>query len=449
METTMTVENVVLLTVDSLRADYCRAALQDGTAPTVSELADGGTVFTEAVSNGPNTASSFPSILTGTHPSMYGGYGYISEERPFLAEILRESGFDTAAYHSNPNLRAEKNFDCGFDQFNTNDSGSGRGGVNGVVDYVEQRVDANSRLYSVLRRAWHTFGSATGASAYSRADVITDNAIDWIEGCSDSPFFLWAHYMDVHYPFQPPDKDMEAAGHTPLPARRVAELNNAMEEQPESLSEEDTADLKSLYRGEIHYVDRSLRRLLDAIDNLGVRDETLLLFTSDHGEAFGEHGRWGHHPYMYDELLRVPLIVDHPNRSIDTVETQVSLIDILPTVCEACGLEQPSRAQGEHLFKKQGGVELATAGGGDRIAARTSNWKCLWHFEENTVELYDLTDDPDETTDVTDDNTDNMNRLKQSISEYRARARKTAVDHPDVSESEAVTQRLRELGYTE
>jgi arylsulfatase A-like enzyme len=438
--------NVLLVTVDSLRWDVL-AKTRNKTASNIHSLAQAGTEFTRAIANGPNTPSSFPSILTGTHPMMHGGYRYLDEARSFISRSLNRAGFTTVGYHSNPHLGPEMNYDYGFDIFN--DGRRGKDGFDTLIEFADENISSDSRLYSLLRRFWHVFSSATGTSAYKRAEPITNDALDWLIDRDDDQFFMWIHYMDVHYPFQPPDKHLQAIGQDSMSARRVAKLNDAMQENPELLSESDIADLRTLYRGELHYVDHHVGRLLDELADQGIRDETMVIFTADHGEAFGEHGRWGHHPYMYDELLRVPLIVDESGRNATTIGTQVSLIDIFPTVCDACGIKRPPKLQGENLFTKDGKVELATSRGGECFAARTPQWKCLWYITDNEVELYDLSADPKETEDVSDHNPDVVEWLKGEIEEYRDVARATDTELPDVEESEEVKQRLRDLGYTE
>jgi len=441
----MAAQNVLVITVDSLRTDTYRTAVDGDGAPNVAALSRNASEFRQVIANGPNTPSSFPSILTGTHPLMHGGYRYLDETRPFLSSTLRDSGYSTIGYHSNPHLGPEKNYNHGFDVFN--DGEEDRDDANTLINFVDENLSSDSRLYSLLRRLWHVFGAATGASAYERAESITDDALDWLADWNGEQFFMWIHYMDVHYPFQPPDEYLEAIGQEPLSARRVANLNDAMEESPESLTERDVEDLKALYRGELHYVDHNVGRVLDALTEQGARDETMIVLTADHGEAFGEHGRWGHHPYMYDELLRVPLIVDEPGREPGTNDTQVSLIDLFPTICDACGVERPDGLQGENLFEKESGVELATSAGGQRLAARTPEWKCLWHVVEDETELYNLESDPRETRDVSDEHPDVVDQFNGALRDYREAARSTDTDLPEVEESEAVKQRLRDLGY--
>lgn len=437
--------NVLLITVDSLRYSTLAEVNNKKIAPNAISLTRSGTDFTQAIANGPNTPSSFPSILTGTHPLLYGGYQYLNEDRPFLSELLRDSGYTTVGYHSNPHLGPEKNYNYGFDIFN--DGEEERDDANTIINFVDERLDSDSQIYSILRRLWHVLGSATGASAYERAESITDNAIDWFSEWGGEQFFMWIHYMDVHYPFQPPNEHLEAIGHNPIAARRVASLNDAFQESPNSLTDEDIADLRALYRGELHYVDSNIGRIIDALSERGVRNDTMIVFTADHGEAFGEHNRWGHHPYMYDELLRVPLIVDQPDREPGTIDTQVSLIDLVPTICDVFGIEQPEELQGENLFEKDDGVELATSMGGERLVARTPEWKCLWHVPDDKVELYKPDSDPGETTDVSDEHPDVVSRLKGEMQDYRDEARSKDIELPEVEESEAVKQRLRDLGY--
>lgn len=441
----MPAENVVLITIDSLRADTFANA-GDDVSPRLNALANERVEFSQAVSNGPNTPSSFPSILTGTHPLMYGGQHYLDRQRPFLSSTLAEAGFTTAGYHSNPHLGTDVNYNNGFDVFN--DGGEERDNTNTIINFVDDRVDSDSLLYSVLRRGWHLIGSTTGVSAYDRAESITDDALRWLASWDGNRFFLWVHYMDVHYPFQPPKRFMRKTGQEPLSARRVAHLNDAMHENPEKLSQSDTEDLRALYRAELRYVDHNIGRILDALSERGVRDETMVVVTSDHGEAFGEHDRWGHHSFMYDELLRVPLIVDDPDHEPDKIDEQVSLIDLFPTICDSCGVKTPDEVQGRNLFdRKDEPVALGTSQRGRRLACRTPEWKCLWHVKGGKTELYDLRADPGETTDVSGDHPDVVERLRGKMESYREEAAATDTELPEVQESREVRERLKQLGY--
>lgn len=441
----MSSKNVILITVDSLRADTF-SKMQDGRLTHLSKLADRGTEFTQAVSNGPNTPSSFPSILTGTHALMYGGYEYLNDRRPFLSTTLRDAGFTTVGYHSNPHLGPNRNYNQGFDVFNDGDED--REDANTLINFVDNNLDSDSWLYSFLRRGWHLLGSTTGMSAYERAESLTDNALMWLDKWDGDRFFLWLHYMDVHYPFQPPTQFLEETGHKGMSSRRVASLNDKMHENPSALSPPDVEDLQALYRGELKYVDHNVGRLLEALDTSSIRDDTMIIFTSDHGESFGEHNRWGHHSLMYEELMQVPLIVDDTSQRPKKVDKQVSLIDLFPTICDSTNVTKPNQLQGENLFTPDH-EQISIGTSTPWIACREPSWKCLWNTEHDTVKLYNLKEDPHEHTDVSDEYPNVLVRLKREMKDYREAARQTDTELPNVKESEEVKQRLEDLGYAE
>lgn len=452
----MAVENVLFVTIDSLRYDRSLASdLASERAPTLSALAESGYSFTEAFANGPNTPSSFPTILTGTYPLMYGGYRYLDEQRPFLSETLRDAGIRTVGYHSNPHLGPEKNYNHGFGTFNN--GAEGGDDARTIKNFVDEHVPPDSRLYRILRRAWHYFTMATDTSAYAPATQITDRAIDWFETewNGDTSYFMWLHYMDVHYPFTPPDRFLNEIGVEPPSTRRIADLNGRMQEDPESLTEQDRADLLDLYDGEIRYMDHNLERLLSRLESQGARENTAVVVTADHGEAFGEHGRYGHHPHNYEELVHVPLVIDIPGSDGRQIEQQISLIDVSPTLYDLYGIETPEATQGKSLIpliygkERENSVVICTASGGDMLATRTPEWKCLWDRRADTVELYHLRDDPDEQHDVSSNNPQVVERFRNLLKDHVAEARATDTDLPEVEESDEVKQRLEDLGYVD
>lgn len=464
----MAVTNVLMVTIDSLRYDRAlESERATDPAPTLSSLAGSGHSFAEAYANGPNTPSSFPTILTGTYPMFYGGYRYLDERRPFLSETLRDRGMTTVGYHSNPHLGPEKNYNQGFDVFN--DGAESDDDAMTIKNVVDEYVPADSWLYSVLRRGWHYLTMTTDTAAYAPATEITDRAVDWLETDWDgqTPYFMWLHYMDVHYPFTPPDRFLEEVAVDPLSTRRTADLNGRMQEDPDSLTSEDRADLLDLYDGEIRYMDHNLARLLERLEACGAREETAVVVTADHGEAFGEHGRYGHHPYNYDELIHVPLVVDVPGRDGRRIDEQVSLIDLPPTLYDLVGVEVPEGVRGRSLVglmndetsvededgedgaEADDSVVICTSRGGDMLTTRTPRWKLLWDREVDDVELYDLESDPGESRNVSEENPAVVERFRGLLEDHVAEARETDTDLPDVEESDEVKQRLEDLGYVD
>jgi arylsulfatase A-like enzyme len=244
-------------------------------------------------------------------------------------------------------------------------------------------------------------------------------------------------------------------GVDPLSTRRTADLNGRMQEDPESLTEADRADLLDLYDGEIRYVDHNLDRLLSELESKGVREDTAVVVTADHGEAFGEHGRYGHHPYSYDELVHVPLVFDVPGRDGRKIDQQVELIDVPPTLYDLCGVETPESVQGRSLVplmdgrKRDESVAICTSRGGDMLATRTPEWKLFWDRQNDTVELYDLATDPRETEDMSDDHPKVVEEFVALLEDHIAEARATDTELPEVEQSEDVKQRLEDLGYVD
>lgn len=448
-------DNVLLITIDSLRADHLDSQGGQQIAPNITPTEDEGAYFSQAIANGPNTPSSFPSILTGTLPLMYGGYHYLDDDRPFLAKKFEAEGYTTVGYHSNPHLGENRNYDAGFSTFN--DSAEGFAVIARFKDSIEQRLDPDSTVYSLLRRMWHYFTLTTDSSAYAKAPTITENALNWFDETwdSESPFFMWLHYMDVHYPFAPPSQFFEELGYDSLSKSRIAELNGKMQEEPDKLTDEDVNDLLKLYDGEIRFTDHYIGELLNNLEQWGILDETIVIITADHGEAFGEHERFGHHPYLYDELLRVPLIVYAPGYESCSIDQQVSLLDISPSLYDMLGMDTPEAVQGRSFEPLLRGEEIdeeiaiATGMDGQTLACRNSNWKCFWKVRENDVELYDLSSDPNELDDVSADNPTIVEELQGVMEDYLDEAEQMDIEFPEIEESAEVQQRLRDLGYVD
>jgi arylsulfatase A-like enzyme len=195
---------------------------------------------------------------------------------------------------------------------------------------------------------------------------------------------------------------------------------------------------------------------------MGLRNDTAIVVCSDHGEAFGEHGRFGHYPHLYDELIRVPLIVNTPDMGSKISQTPVSLIDIAPTLFDLIDIPTPGKVQGKSLLdlvdQDEERVTISACSGDtvsknvsewEYFATRTANWKCFWRRDIDRVELYDLTKDPGELKDVSHEYPDTVNYFRELMEEHLNEAVETELTLPEVEKSENVKQRLRDLGYTE
>ena len=446
-------QNFVLLTVDSLRADHATA--DSGLMPRVNEYTNDGVRFTRAYANGYATPISFPTILTGTYGDHYGGTGYMSEERPFLAAKFQAAGYDTAGFHTNPHLRDDKNYDVGFETYNDFDDEAG--GLSQLRYLVTQNLDSNSVLYKLLKRGYHFFRTTSGSSDYTEAQALNRKALRWLdqERNDDSPFFLWTHYMDVHYPFYPPEEFLETVTDRSISKNRAISVNGKMHEEGATLSETDTADLQALYRGDIRYLDHHIGEFIDELKQRGLFEDTVFIVTSDHGELFGEHGLFGHPPSGYEESFHVPFFCFGPGipegKEIDDI---ASLLDLAPTVADLFDLGEDDRWEGKSLVPSLGGdreeEHAMYLGNEDVLAYQNESWRLVWW------RTMDNPEDPDrewvlwrlpecERVPIADQEA-LVERFREELETYISRTEQ-AEELAEPSVDESTEDRLEALGY--
>lgn len=307
--------NVVLLTIDSLRADHCSCLGYDReTTPQLDSLCSSGTNFQNAYSVSSHTRESVPALLTGRYPyaAIDGNYRLTA---PSAATRLRES-HRTGGFHSNPFLSRAYGYDDGFDEFD-DDLYLGR-----------------HRIFALAQRLWDKIRD----HHYLRAESINDRSLSWIDSVSDSDsFFLWNHYMDVHGPYEPPEPYRSHFITSSLSNRKIRKLYQRALDHPDSITTDERDLLVDLYDGEVRYVDAMLGAFFDALGERDVLDETLLVVTSDHGDGLGNHGQYGHPRQLYPELVRVPFIAHGPTVPEMDISVPVSGVDWLSTVMRALG----------------------------------------------------------------------------------------------------------------
>ncbi len=301
--------NVLLITLDTTRADHLSCyGYSLPTSPRLDGLALEGTLFTRCMSTSSLTPVSHASILSGLEPQQHGlrvlhaGSGdRLPDSVPTLATILAREGWRTAAVLSAFPVSERFGLERGFEHF---DNG------------MSPEPMAQAQEEAPPRRGL----DAPRGARQRRSDATTDEAIAWLRQ-GGRPFFLWVHYWDPHDPILvPPEHHVRGF---------MRDVSQAGAPPPE------------LYDIEIHYMDRQIGRLLDALTELGVEGQTMVVVTADHGEGLGEHG-WPSHRLLYQEQIHVPLIVRLPGRGAGrVVDALVRTTDIHPTVLEALGVEAP------------------------------------------------------------------------------------------------------------
>ena len=322
------IRNVVLLTLDALRADHVSAyGYERETTPNLDAFAEGGIRFENAYSLSTHTREAIPGLLSGRYPSECVTDDY-ELGADTVASRLRKTEYTTGAFHSNPYVSRAYGFDRDFDTFDDD-------------LYLGQH-----KLIALAQRALDKVRNRH----YARAEEINERALELVDS-TEEPFFLWAHYMDPHGPYSPLREYQEVFHDEYVGMKRAQELyKRSVLEDPEGVTDAERRELVNLYDEEIRYADAQLGRFLDELESRGLLEETLVILTADHGDAFGERGYFGHPRELDEELLRVPLVVHAPGLSSGEVETPASLADVVPTILEAAGVAGDRDLPGESLF---------------------------------------------------------------------------------------------------
>jgi arylsulfatase A-like enzyme len=448
--------DVLLVTIDSLRADHVGYhGYERDTTPVIDEYARQGSRFTKAYAHVGGTRFSFPSILTGVTPLMYGGHDRVSEDQTLISEVFDEAGYRTGAFHSNLYLSSDFGYDRGWDKFF--DSAPDQSATSKLRRWAKTTF-ADTPILPLLRMGYDFLESSSGVNVGSYhvpADEITDRAIEFLEdNDDDKPTFLWVHYMDVHHPFLPPEEYQRMFRDDPVSDRESIKLRRKFVEEPENVTEEELQTFVDLYDAEIRFNDAEVGRLLSAVED-NWSDDYLFALTADHGEHILEHGYFSGAQAM-DAKTHVPLFVHgwDDDRSYDDL---VGLVDLPSTLVDAAELDVPETFEGYSLqrlvFDDQWPREDVIGGWGDEddrnLVVREREWKLI-RRPDGRDELYDLAEDPDERHNVVDDHPDQRRRLDRKLDRHLQLVESThddSVERPDMDEE--VKQRLRRLGYKE
>ena len=351
--------NIVLVTIDSLRADHCGCYGYDrDTTPTLDEMAADGVQFENAIAPGPATPESMPVIFTGewpVHRNVDGDSELVQrrerirshmEARYTLPERMRDLGYETAAFTPNPFMSRHFGFDQGFDHFQDFMDEANRGSM---YDKVFQGFLDGSGVSS-LARVFLNFWQRE--EVFKPWESYYDDVVEWTED-TDESYFLWVFLMDAHNPY------MASAEYRTQSRLQALHANFEFWRQDHEtpFSESIHEKLLTAYDDSIRYSDAFLKRLRDDL----AADDPVIAVHGDHGEAFGEHGTYGHEPYLHEENVRVPLVIDGVEH--DHVEQPVSLRD-LPEALTTLA------SRGEVEFPP-GDLAVAQTRDGDAVSAWT------------------------------------------------------------------------------
>ena len=450
--------NIILLTIDTLRADRLGSYGNNRLiTPNLDSLAAKGIRFNQAITGGSWTQAAFPVLMTSSYASMYGGcFGRLAPERPSPVEALAAQGYTTAGFSSNPHLSKVTGYDRGFTHFtDLLPQGS---------DPVLRRIKGGQRL---LRNPFpHYVSSLLGkrmrpARVYTSAVDMVDLFSRWLEK-TQGPFFAWAHFMDIHWPYHL-DEDLVHPKAIAKMWQDVAIMSKRSSfDRKYELTAEMSAHFLDLYERALHYLDNQIGRMFQALANLGLDENTIIVVISDHGEEFLDHGRWGHwESNLFDEIIRVPLIFRLPGwKNGIVIDRLVRLLDLMPTILDLCecspaeGMEGTSmvplwRQNGARYDVSESITEMQRAGW-HRVAVRTEDFKYIWDNKRpDQPELFELGTDPGEKSNV-------VEMYPQEARHFRDRVecflqdvanKQPAVSQPKLHLDAEVIRRLQGLGY--
>jgi arylsulfatase len=317
--------HVLLISVDSLRPDHLGSyGYAPPTSPRIDELARQGTLFERALSSTSWTLPAHAALFTGLADSLHGVSSdslALSPALPTLATALRQAGFATGAVVSGPYLHPRYGLASGFDDY-LNCMGF-------LDDAFQPRPGPRLNIH-------------LDSHADTTTPCVVSRARDWLRAHAAGPAFLFLHFWDVHYDYQPPRGyaerfDPDYAGG--LDASRY-EFNPALHKD---MPPRDLQHLLALYDGEIAYTDEGIGAVLDSLRELGIGERTLVVLVADHGEAFFEHGRKGHQKDLHGEVVRIPLILRGPGVPRGLRHPgPAHITDVAPTILELQGVAWPA-----------------------------------------------------------------------------------------------------------
>ncbi len=439
---------VVMIVLDALSARHVgHLGYERPTTPAIDALAADGVTFAHAFAPAPYTLASIPSLFTGRLPDTHGLVGadsVLAEEETTLAEQLRAAGYRTWGAVNNlmgsSLFRLEQGFEVYYEMFR----GEAR----------ERIHDPSPRGEELLLEGPEPFVAVVG---------------EWLEQRDPAvPVFYYLHILEPHQPYEPPPEYRERF----LPESYDGMFSEgfvATEQWPQAGSgrgptEEDRQALRALYDANLAWADAQVGRILELMREDGLYDEALILITSDHGEAFWQHGRWGHSYQIYDEMLQVPLVVKLPAEAGPRgvrIETLAGLIDVVPTLCTWLDLPlPPAPLDGRSLAGVVAGSEkipaertlfLRTNHEVPTIGARTASAKTIVNHNRSRgpeLEYYQVATDPEESENLASRESRRAAQQAEAVREWfkgatlrrRERGRELAPEEAKL---------LRKLGYVE
>ena len=480
--------HIILYVLDSLRTDHlsCYGYGRE-VSPNIDRLAADGVVFRSCFTPSTWTRPVAASILSSAYPSVHGTQtrtNRFSSVITRLPEVLRNAGFDTAAFSTMANISGAGGFEQGFEEFVElfrDESLMSRRRTSTTVEEGLAYIDKDSRIVLPL------------------SEDINEHLFRWLRRNKAGKKFAFVWSIDTHAPYDPPP------GFDKFVDKNYQGGVDGSRDSIRRATKQDVPRLIDLYDSEIYYNDHHIGQLIDELERLDFFDDSLIIITGDHGEAFYEHGLLSHGNVPYEELVHVPLIVKFPGSLFagSEITALVELIDLFPTILDLTGMSehknQIGSVQGKSLLPllREEQAELRQCVYSETrsldfqnvyLSVRDQRWKYiqsrppqrslrtvtglvsymikqrmflrilrhpLWflkrHIPRQLEMLFDLDNDPSEQRNLLDIEMEQSNRLRQELNDWQnhnqAIARNIELQPYDFTEDKAIRRHLEELGY--
>jgi len=422
--------NIILISIDALRADHLSCyGYHRNTSPNIDRIASQGVLFKNAFSQAtwtlPSHTSIFLSQYVWRHNVKDPRTERLTDSCTTLAEILKNENYATAAFTGGGALSSKYGFNQGFEIY-------------------ENGIPGKRRHY--------------------RISFYIDKLLSWLESVRNKKFFLFIHTYDVHEPYNPPLPyfDLYTNGYSEGKSLKTSGgIIANLKIDASKLTPEEIDYIIAVYDGGISYVDDQLGKIFEKLDQLGIDDNTIIIVTADHGEAFKEHGKLGHCGKPYIEEVHVPLIMKGPGIPKNRIyENFVQHIDIVPTIFEILNIPQREKMQGRSILPLMNNCEIEedfkTYSFGRKwykpqkpfsMSLRTKEWTYIMN-QRRLDELYNRINDPKEQNNIIEKRPLIAKKLKKELEDFIAL---TSKGKPQVAEKvdidKELKERLKSLGY--
>ncbi len=468
--------NILFLMLDSVRRSNMSCyGYERATTPNIDEFASEATLFEQVASGGCWTLPVHTSLFTGLYQLNHGmtiSKSALPKDYPTVARLLHDAGYETCCVTNNAYISDATGLTQGFDVVREvwrewSARGTQRTPLGKLIFKLRKLGPVGEPLIKGVRlvRRLRKAAKKSVRRRDSGAALANAHILSWLSSQrnKDKPFFLFANYMECHEEYDPPHPYEARFMPEQYSRRRVKAVSPIKEEVLKAenrCKKDDLAIMTALYDGELAYLDMKIGELLKSVDDLGLKNETVIVIASDHGDCLGEHRLLGHRMALYEPLVSVPLLIRYPAlfKSGSTNSALIQLSDLFPTFLSLAGVDPEKYAECDFRslvgprksYSREYTVSENTAPISlDSVVSRTirtRKYKLIW-YSEGKPELFDLEVDPEERHNLFDREPEIAARMQKQLQEWQRKSKRNTLQIEEAVFGDALSERLRSLGY--